>query len=94
MKHEVPVPEPLVTVLETKITFPFLNKTGHMLTVRMIIYRKDVERIIGKSDRTARKIMAAIRKKLGKEKHQPVSIKEFCRYMNLAEEEVLPYLRD
>lgn len=66
-----------------------------MITVhRLVIYRKDVERIIGKSDRTARKVMVAIRKKLDKEKHQPVSIKEFCCYMNLPEEEVLPYLND
>jgi predicted RNA-binding protein YlqC (UPF0109 family) len=65
-----------------------------MLTLRLVIYRKDVERILGKSDRTARKVLAAIRKKLGKQKHQPVSIKEFCQYMNLSEEEVLPYLHD
>jgi hypothetical protein len=65
-----------------------------MLTLRMIIYRKDVQRILGKSDRTARKVLAAIRKKLNKEKHQPISIKEFCQYMNLAEEEVIPYIHD
>lgn len=60
--------------------------------MRMIIYRKDVERIFGKSDRSAQKVMAAIRKKLGKEKHQPVSVREFCTYMNLAEDEVRQYL--
>jgi len=59
---------------------------------RMLIYTKDLQRISGKSDRTARKVLATIRKKLGKEKHQPVSVKEFCQYMNLSENEVLPYL--
>lgn len=67
-------------------------KPEYMTTVRMWIYTKDIQRISGKSDRTARKILAAIRKNLGKEKYQPVSVKEFCRYMNLSETEILPYL--
>lgn len=63
-----------------------------MTKARMLIYTKDIQRISGKSDRTARKILTAIRKKLNKEKHQPISVKEFCQYMNLSENEVLPYL--
>jgi hypothetical protein len=61
---------------------------------RMIIYTKDVQRITGKSDRYARKIMTAIKKKFGKEKHQLVSVREFCEYMNLEDDEVLKYLRN
>lgn len=55
----------------------------------MVMYTKDVMRITGKSDRTARKLMNAIRKKLGKEKHHMISLGEFCAYTGLPEEEVL-----
>jgi hypothetical protein len=55
----------------------------------MVIYPKDVQSIIGKTDRTARKLMKAMRKKLGKEKHQMISVREFCDYTGLPEDEVL-----
>jgi len=56
---------------------------------RIVIYAKDIERITGRSDRYARKVMAILRKDLGKQKHQFVSITEFCTYMGLPEAEVL-----
>jgi hypothetical protein len=58
----------------------------------MVIYTKDVQRIIGKSDRTARKLMNAIRKKLGKEKNQMITLGQFCDHTRLPEEEVLKKL--
>ncbi len=51
---------------------------------RVVIYSKDIEKITGKSGRSARKIMSAIRKKLGKEKHQFVSLSEFCVYTGIS----------
>jgi hypothetical protein len=60
----------------------------------MVIYNKDIQRIIGKTDRTARKLMKAIRKKLGKEKYQMISVAEFCAYTGLREEEVYKRLAD
>lgn len=60
----------------------------------MVIYAKDVQRIIGKTDRTARKLMKAIRKKLGKEKHHMISVGEFCDYTGLPEAEVFRRLAD
>jgi hypothetical protein len=60
----------------------------------VIIYSKDVQRITGKTDRTARRLMKAIRKKLGKEKHHMISLGEFCHYTGLPEEEVLKRLAD
>jgi hypothetical protein len=63
-----------------------------MSATRMVVYAKDIQRISGKSDRYARKILRAIRKRLGKEKHQPVSVKEFCEYMKLPETDVIKYL--
>ena len=59
----------------------------------MVIYAKDIEKVTGKSDRYARKVMAALRKKLGKEKHQCVSMGEFCNYIGLSREEVYEYLK-
>jgi hypothetical protein len=59
---------------------------------RIIIYPKDVECITGQSGRSARKMMATIREKLGKEKHQLVSIREFCDYTGVPECEVLKHL--
>ena len=55
---------------------------------RIVIYTKDVQRILGKSERRARAILAKIRIALSKVRHQPVSITEFCTYMNLSREEV------
>jgi len=59
-----------------------------MNPTRIIIYPKDIQRIIGKSERTVRTIMARIRKVYGKGKHQPISVTEFCNYMGLNKEEV------
>jgi len=59
---------------------------------RMIIYPKDIEHITGKSGRSARRVMAAIRRTLGKEKHQYLSVHEFCKYTNPPEAEVLKHL--
>jgi len=58
----------------------------------MIIYSKDVEKITGKSGRSARKIMSDIRRKFGKSKYQLISVGEFCTYMSLPEAEVHDYL--
>ncbi len=58
----------------------------------MVIYTKDIQRIIGKSDSYSRKILRAIRKELGKQKHQPISVREFCNYMNLQESEVIKFI--
>jgi hypothetical protein len=59
---------------------------------RAVIYSKDIELITGKSGRYARKIMSRMRKKLGKEKHQLISLGEFCAYMGLPEAEIHDYL--
>jgi hypothetical protein len=63
-----------------------------MNPTRMVIYTKDIQRITGKSDSYSRKIIRVIRKKLGKQKHQPISITEFCHYLNLPIEEVLRHI--
>jgi len=59
---------------------------------RIVIYSKDIEAITGRSGRYARKVMAILRKDLGKQRHQLVSVGEFCAYTGLPEEEVVKYL--
>jgi hypothetical protein len=59
---------------------------------RIVIYSKDIEKITGRSGRYARKVMAILRKDLGKQRHQFVSLGEFCAYTGLPEEEVMQYL--
>ena len=59
---------------------------------RMVIYTKDVQRITGRTDRYARKILSKIRAKYGKKKHQLVSLTELCEYMGLNVEDVAKYI--
>ncbi|MBT1705935.1 hypothetical protein KK060_21775 [Fulvivirgaceae bacterium PWU20] len=60
---------------------------------RMVIYVKDIQRITGRTERYCRKIMGLIRNKFGKEKHQLVSVNEFCQFMGLPLDEVRKYLK-
>lgn len=50
---------------------------------RVCIYTKDIEWITGKSPRCAREIIRDIKLLHKKKKHQLVTIKEFCEYMDL-----------
>lgn len=50
---------------------------------RVVIYPKDIMIITGKSERYSRYLIQRIKKHLGKEDHQVVSISEFCEYMGL-----------
>ncbi|WNM17969.1 transcription initiation factor IIE subunit beta family protein [Flavobacterium capsici] len=60
---------------------------------RICIYAKDVQIITGKSERQARKIINSIKDAYAKKKHQPVTIKEFCDYMDLDINDVNPLLK-
>jgi hypothetical protein len=50
---------------------------------RLIIYPKDIQLITGKSERQSRNSIMLIKKKLNKDKHQLVTVEEFCNYMGL-----------
>ncbi|UOK41491.1 hypothetical protein LZF87_09190 [Flavobacterium enshiense] len=50
---------------------------------RMCIYPKDIQQITGKSERQSRNIYARIKEQNNKQKHQMVTIHEFCEYMGL-----------
>lgn len=55
---------------------------------RICIYTAEVAAILGKSPSSARTIVRAIKDTHGKMNHQPITIKEFCDYMDLPYEEV------
>jgi hypothetical protein len=59
---------------------------------RIVIYAKDIQNITGRKERTARRLLAQIRLRLNKHSHELVTVKEFCNYTGIAEEEVRQYL--
>ena len=60
---------------------------------RICLYPKDIQVITGKSERYARKLFADIKVSLKKEKHQLLTIEEFCTYMGLPKHEVTDKIR-
>jgi len=65
----------------------------HRLT-RLVIYPKDIQRITGKTDRYARRVLAKIRQFYQKQQWQLVSLHEYCSYTGLKSEEVQRYICD
>ncbi len=59
---------------------------------RVVIYPKDIMIITGKSERYSRYLIQRIKKHLGKEEHQVISIQEFCEYMGLELTDIDPLL--
>ena len=59
---------------------------------RIIIYSSDIMRLTDKSESFARKEIRDLKKFLNKDKHQKVSIKEYCLYYGLTLEDVLKVL--
>jgi len=56
------------------------------------IFPKDVQRITGKSERYARMLLKKIKERLGKQQHQLVTIDEFCDYIGIRKEQVIPLM--
>lgn len=61
---------------------------------RLIISAKDVQVILGVSSGHASRIIRVIKRKNNKEKHQKITITEFCRYMGFEVEEVVQVLKE
>lgn len=51
-----------------------------MSIIRLVIYPVDIMKITGKSESNARKVIKSIKTLLKKEKHQKVTIEEYCDY--------------
>ena len=61
---------------------------------RLIISAKDVQVILGVSSGHASRIIRVIKRINNKEKHQKITITEFCRYMGLEVKEVVLELKE
>ncbi|MDA8596297.1 hypothetical protein N9L20_07435 [Flavobacteriaceae bacterium] len=59
---------------------------------RAIIYTKDIQRITGKSERSARRMLQRIKKHYDKQKHQLITQEEFSEFSGLDLEIVGRYL--
>lgn len=60
---------------------------------RICIYPKDIQIITGKSERQCRNIINNIKRLNNKQKHQSVSIGEFCLFQGLKIEEVQKFIK-
>jgi len=56
---------------------------------KLIIRNGDVQRILEVTERQARNKMRQIRHYFKKEKHQVITVKEFCDYVGLQYEDVI-----
>jgi hypothetical protein len=54
---------------------------------RIAIYPKDIMIITGKSERSAREILKKIKTHYHKDKHQIVTVDEFCNFMGIKHSE-------
>ncbi|MBS3992577.1 MAG: hypothetical protein KGZ87_02555 [Bacteroidetes bacterium] len=59
---------------------------------RLVIYPSDIRLLTDKSDSYARSEIEKLKKVLNREKHQKVTIKEYCEYYGFKLEEVLAVL--
>ncbi len=65
-----------------------------MITKRVCIYPKDIQRITGRSERYGRKLLNDIRNYFDKESHQFITVKEFSEYSGIEEELVNKFITD
>lgn len=59
---------------------------------RSCIYAKDVERITGRSPRSAERLLKKIRKALGKQDGMFITVEELAAYTGISVEVILRYL--
>lgn len=64
------------------------------MSSRICIYPKDIQRITGKTERYGRILISRIKSHFNKEKHQFISIEEFCDYTGLKLEDVERHIID
>ena len=65
---------------------------SNILPKRIVVYPKDVERITGRKDKTARKLLKDIRFHFGKTTKDFISVREFSQFTGLKEEDIYPFL--
>lgn len=55
---------------------------------RQVITARDIQLFFGKGQRMSYKMIADMRKHYNKQKHQPVTIDEFCNYFKVKREDL------
>lgn len=65
-----------------------------MITKRVCIYPKDIQRITGHSERYSRMLLNRIKSHFDKDKHQYVTVKDFAIYSGIEEEIISKYIVD
>ncbi len=70
------------------------HKELRQTPVRMVLYPRDIVKITGKSIRACQRLVVKIRLAYGKTGTGFVTVREFCTYCGLNEEEVIKYLCD
>ena len=59
---------------------------------RFVLYPSDIMQLMGKSERTVRRIIKEIRALYNKKKRAPITVGEFCEYSGYSVEEVRAFL--
>lgn len=59
---------------------------------RLVIYPKDIQLITGRGERYAQRLVRIMKERLGKEKHQFITIDEFCEFAGLERKDLDQYL--
>ena len=65
-----------------------------MITKRVCIYPKDIQRITGRSERYGRKLLNEIREYFYKEPHQFITTDEFSEYSGIQLSIINKYISD
>jgi hypothetical protein len=61
---------------------------------RVCVYPKDVQRITGRSEKYARRLLHTIRQNLNKQSYQFVTIEEFAKHVGIDIETVKQFIID
>lgn len=65
-----------------------------MITKRVCIYPKDIQRITGRSERYGRKLLSEIKEYFDKEPHQFITTDEFSEYSGIQLSIINKYISD
>ena len=60
---------------------------------RLTIYTSDIQAITGKRIRSAQRMMQTAKDALGKQKHQNITVNEFCNYFGYSVSEIESFLK-
>ena len=81
-------------LLKRTSLYYFMQNLPKRIPKRIVLYAKDVENITGKKARTASNLLQKIREQNKKPKSAFVTVKEFCRFTGIQEDEVQEFLLD